>query len=57
MRRRQIYQMQRAALEAASSSPPPVVQLAPAIIDPHACTKCGRIVGRGRVMHEKHCKA
>jgi hypothetical protein len=20
------------------------------------CPKCGRVIGRGRVMHEKHCK-
>lgn len=69
MRRRQKYALaNQAAREAAFSSAPDVVKfyeptITPVkytgplvILDPHACTKCGRTVGRGRAMHEKHCK-
>lgn len=28
----------------------------PAILDPHACPKCGRIVKQGKVLHVKHCR-
>lgn len=62
MRRRQKYALaNQAAREAALLSLPKVewTAVAPPTTwptDPHACTKCGRTVGRGRAMHEKHCK-
>jgi len=63
MRRRQIYQMQREAQIAtpATFTGGPLTYGTPVspavrIIDPHACRKCGRTVGRGRHLHEKHCR-
>jgi hypothetical protein len=26
------------------------------VVEQGGCPKCGRVIGRGRVMHEKHCK-
>ena len=26
------------------------------VLDQDACPKCGRVVNRGKYMHEKHCK-
>lgn len=65
MRRRQVWAAQKAAQEALIAVPSewtggPLTVGTPVkpavIIDPHACRKCGRTVGRGRHMHEKHCK-
>lgn len=33
-----------------------VVETASPPSDPKGCPKCGRVIGRGRVIHEKYCK-
>ena len=29
---------------------------AQAVLDPKACPKCGKVIGRGRYFHEKNCR-
>lgn len=62
MRRRQKYALANQAARKAALVPVADIVLGPASMDSdisnvlNACRKCGRVLPRGKFMHEKHCK-
>ncbi len=57
MRRRQIWAAQdavRKEVAAIQEAHPP--QRIPVDLSPGTCPNCGRSIGKGIVMHRKHCK-